>query len=157
MGRKNQSILIIWLGVQAIAVLAGLAIIYKLLEELQVAISLNMHFENNDVPITKAIWHGAIGCVAALLYIPAYYLLTAFIPRTFPEKSFNAITFLYVAVGMWLIKLATWAIVGVAAYKSSASIWYFLAIYSLFFFVLIAVVIQGLKMRNYVPSKKKSG
>lgn len=151
----KHSPLIISLSIHVVAILIGSQIIYNLIKELYIGLLLGMRFENNDTVTTQVVLRGVLFFTTYLFYIMAYYFLLRKIPLTFPKKSLYIGIFLYIAIGMLLVKLITFTTISVTTYNTSLSIWDFLVIYSLFFVSLIIVVIHGLKMRNYILLKKK--
>jgi hypothetical protein len=151
----KHSLLIISLSIHVVAILIGSQIIYNLIKELYIGLLLGMRFENNDTVTTQVVLRGVLFFTTYLFYIMAYYFLLRKIPLTFPKKSLYIGIFLYIAIGMLLVKLITFTTISVTTYNTSLSIWDFLVIYSLFFVSLIIVVIHGLKMRNYILLKKK--
>jgi hypothetical protein len=151
----KHSLLIISLSIHVVAILIGSQIIYNLIKELYIGLLLGMRFENNDTVTTQVVLRGVLFFTTYLFYIMAYYFLLRKIPLTFPKKSLYIGIFLYIAIGMLLVKLITFTTISVTTYNTSLSIWDLLVIYSLFFVSLIIVVIHGLKMRNYILLKKK--
>ena len=151
----KHSLLIISLSIHVVAILIGSQIIYNLIKELYIGLLLGMRFENHDTVTTQVVLRGVLFFTTYLFYIMAYYFLLRKIPLTFPKKSLYIGIFLYIAIGMLLVKLITFTTISVTTYNTSLSIWDFLVIYSLFFVSLIIVVIHGLKMRNYILLKKK--